>query len=221
MAPPRRIVFVCGVCGAGKTTVGKALAAAELLGGVFLDADDWHPPSNRSKLARGEPLTDADREPFLEAVAAAAATASETAAVVVVACSALKRAYRGALRTRAERGGSTTGGAAATASVDFVLLDPPEHVLVRRLGPATAAARRAARHPLPDALPLLPTQLATLERGTSSGDEWAAVYPEEERAEEEEEEEETAAAAADVARFLARRLRARWEGRRSSRDEEQ
>ena len=60
-------MFVCGVCGAGKTSVGQALAG--ILGASFLDADDFHPPANLDKLRRSVPLDDADREPWLESVA--------------------------------------------------------------------------------------------------------------------------------------------------------
>jgi gluconokinase len=192
------IVFVCGVCGAGKTTVGRALAVE--LGGGFLDADDLHPPENRAKLARGTPLDGADREPWLAAVADAAAAAAAPNAIVVVACSALKRSYRDILRQRA-------GAASGAAQVDFVLLDVPEALLRARLADA-AADRSASHHPLPNALPLLPSQLATLERGGSLPDEWAAVFSEEEDGQEEE-----LAPAGEVARALAAKLRARWEAK--------
>ena len=52
-----------GVMGSGKTTVGKLLARQ--LHGDFYDADDFHPEANREKMASGQPLTEADREPWL------------------------------------------------------------------------------------------------------------------------------------------------------------
>ncbi|NBS56195.1 MAG: gluconokinase, partial [Betaproteobacteria bacterium] len=58
------IVVVMGVSGAGKTTVGSALAGH--LGWVFLDADAFHPADNVAKMAAGTPLTDADRWPWLD-----------------------------------------------------------------------------------------------------------------------------------------------------------
>lgn len=58
------IVIVMGVVGAGKTTVGSLLA--EQLGWNFADADDYHSPENKRKIHQGVPLTDADREPWLE-----------------------------------------------------------------------------------------------------------------------------------------------------------
>lgn len=86
------IVLVMGVSGAGKTTIGRDLAAR--LGAVFLEGDDFHPPANVAKMARGEPLDDADRRPWLTALAAAIAKAKQDGRDAVVACSALKRRYR-------------------------------------------------------------------------------------------------------------------------------
>jgi len=86
------ILIVMGVAGAGKTTLARALAAR--LGWTFLDADDLHPAANVEKMRAGAPLDNADREPWLAAVARwidARLAASEAA---VVACSALKRRYR-------------------------------------------------------------------------------------------------------------------------------
>ena len=86
------VVVVTGVAGSGKTTVGKLLAHE--LGWPFFDADDFHPPENVEKMRRGIGLTDADREPWLEALAArirALAAAGESG---VLACSALKESYR-------------------------------------------------------------------------------------------------------------------------------
>lgn len=133
------VIIVMGVAGAGKTTVGTALADA--LGWGFLDADDLHPPANVRKMARGEPLTDADREPWLEALRAAIAAALARGESRVVACSALKAAYRTRLRGN-------------EANVVFVHLDAPRAVLAQRL------AHRAGHFAGPD---LLGSQLATLE----------------------------------------------------------
>jgi gluconokinase len=55
------VLLVMGVAGSGKTTIGRGLAA--VLGVPFFDADDFHSPENIRKMARGEPLGDADRAP--------------------------------------------------------------------------------------------------------------------------------------------------------------
>lgn len=129
------IVVVMGVAGAGKTTVGEALAAA--LGWPFVEADELHPAANVAKMRRGEPLDDADRAPWLEAVAARMRALPDA----VVACSALRERYRAVLRVRPD--------------VRFVFLDVPRTLLDARL-----AKRRG--HFMPPSL--LPSQLATLER---------------------------------------------------------
>ena len=84
-------VLVMGVTGCGKSTTGRRLAAR--LGLAFYDADDYHSPENRAKMAADIPLTDADRWPWLAELAALAA-AWEAQGGAVLACSALKQAYR-------------------------------------------------------------------------------------------------------------------------------
>jgi carbohydrate kinase (thermoresistant glucokinase family) len=87
-------IVVMGVSGSGKSTVGALLATR--LGLPFIDGDDLHPLANKQKMAAGHPLGDADRVPWLDAIAAALAHAP-----VVIACSALKRRYRDRLRESA------------------------------------------------------------------------------------------------------------------------
>ncbi|GAA1463851.1 gluconokinase [Williamsia maris] len=89
-----RDVHLCvmGVSGVGKSTVGAELARR--LGRSFGDADDLHPRSNVVEMAAGTPLTDTERGPWLDAVAAWLDEQSETVGGVVFACSALKRRYR-------------------------------------------------------------------------------------------------------------------------------
>ena len=86
------IVALMGVCGSGKTTVGRALAAA--LRWPFHDADDFHPPENVAKMASGVPLDDTDRVPWLAKIADTLAQGEARGEHAVLACSALKRAYR-------------------------------------------------------------------------------------------------------------------------------
>ena len=86
------VVIVMGVTGAGKTTVGKLLAAQQ--GWEFLDADSFHSPENVEKMRRGIALDDADRGPWLNAMRDAINRWIAEARNVVLACSALKRIYR-------------------------------------------------------------------------------------------------------------------------------
>lgn len=130
-------VVVMGVSGAGKTTVGIALAAA--LDVPFVDADDLHSGEAREKMARGEPLTDDDRWPWLARVAARLADPAHPA--TVIACSALKRVYRDALR--AER-----------PDIAFIHLTGTRGRVAERL-------HHRAGHFMPSAL--LESQLQTLE----------------------------------------------------------
>jgi gluconokinase len=89
------IVIIMGVAGAGKTTVGRALA--KKLGCEFLDADLLHPAANIAKMGAGIPLTDDDRWPWLNAVARAIDEFILSGRGAVVACSALKQRYRNVL----------------------------------------------------------------------------------------------------------------------------
>ncbi|MGO8874963.1 MAG: gluconokinase, GntK/IdnK-type [Acidimicrobiales bacterium] len=107
MSPTWRVVLM-GVSGSGKSTIGPVLAGRH--GARFLEGDAFHPEANIAKMAAGRPLTDEDRWPWLAAIRQAMRGEER----VVVACSALKRAYRDALR--------------AAGDVRFVelVLDPDE-----------------------------------------------------------------------------------------------
>ncbi len=85
-----------GVSGVGKSTIGRALA--ERLGRPFLEGDDFHPQANIAKMASGQPLTEADREPWLERIGEAIARERAAGRAPIVACSALSRASRQTLR---------------------------------------------------------------------------------------------------------------------------
>ncbi len=89
-------IIVMGVSGSGKSTIGALLA--EALGWPFADADGFHPAANVAKMASGQALTDEDRWPWLDAIAAHIGAARVAGQPVVVACSALRRAYRDRLR---------------------------------------------------------------------------------------------------------------------------
>jgi gluconokinase len=93
---PGLAIVVMGVAGCGKSAVGNALAAA--LGATFVEGDGLHPPENVARMASGEPLTDALREGWLDAIGRQIATSAGSGQGVVAACSALKRSYRDRLR---------------------------------------------------------------------------------------------------------------------------
>jgi len=116
------IVVVAGVSGSGKSTVGAMLA--DRMHWEFADGDSLHPAANVAKMHAGVPLTDEDRRPWLSAIEDWMDQRISAGESAVVACSALHRAYRGAL------------------------LDgrPEARLVFLTLSPAVAAARLAARH---------------------------------------------------------------------------
>jgi gluconokinase len=89
------IVIIAGPSGSGKTTVGTLLA--DRLGWTFADADSFHSAAAIAKMRRAEPLTDADRWPWLHAIGAWMDQRIAAAEPAVVTCSALRREYRDAL----------------------------------------------------------------------------------------------------------------------------
>ncbi|MBC8103739.1 MAG: AAA family ATPase [Cytophagales bacterium] len=90
------IVIVMGVSASGKTEVGELLAP--LIGGEFLDADDFHSPENKHKMESRVPLTDEDRAPWLATLRRLIEERLDRETPMVLACSALKREYRYQLR---------------------------------------------------------------------------------------------------------------------------
>lgn len=138
-AGERQCVVVMGVSGVGKTAVARRVA--ERLDLPWIDADDLHPPGNVAKMARGTPLDDADRQPWLEAVGAWLREHSGAGSGGVVACSALTRNYRDVLRRSA-------------IGVVFVHLTAEPVVIAHRIAQRTG-------HFMPASL--LKSQLALLE----------------------------------------------------------
>jgi carbohydrate kinase (thermoresistant glucokinase family) len=86
------VIVVMGVSGSGKTTIAEALARR--LGCEFAEGDAFHPEANVAKMRAGVPLEDADRAPWLDAIAQWIGRRRAEGQRCVVACSALKRAYR-------------------------------------------------------------------------------------------------------------------------------
>ncbi|MFY7803119.1 MAG: gluconokinase [Limnoraphis robusta] len=86
------IILVMGVSGSGKTTIGQQLAKS--LNFQFRDADEFHSDENIQKMRNNIPLTDADRQPWLETMQAAIDQWLEHNQNVVLTCSALKDKYR-------------------------------------------------------------------------------------------------------------------------------
>lgn len=128
-------IVLMGVAGCGKSSVGAALSAA--LGLPYLDGDDLHPAANIAKMSRGEPLSDADRWPWLALVGQSLRTSG------IVGCSALKRVYRELIDREAGGG------------VVFVHLSGARAVIEARMAARTG-------HFMPTKL--LDSQFATLEK---------------------------------------------------------
>jgi gluconokinase len=90
------IIVVCGVSGVGKSTVGELLARE--LDWKFYEADDFHPASNIEKMKAGVPLTDEDRQPWLDKLRQLIKGCLAARENAILACSALKKSYRDHLR---------------------------------------------------------------------------------------------------------------------------
>ncbi len=135
-----KILIVMGVSGCGKSFIGDRLA--QVLGGVFADADDFHPSANIAKMANGIPLNDTDRSPWLEILRDQIELHQKTDNYYVLACSALKQLYRDRLR-----------GNDSPETLIFVYLKGSKALIRHRM--------EAREHFMPPAL--LDSQFATLE----------------------------------------------------------
>jgi gluconokinase len=133
------LFVVMGVSGCGKSSLAKELAT--LSDGTFLDADDFHPPANKAKMAAGIPLQDDDRWGWLDALNAELKTRKDFTQHTFLACSALRQIYRERL-------------AATLPGLRFIYLQGSKECIGQRLSKRTD-------HFMPPAL--LESQFATLE----------------------------------------------------------
>ncbi len=136
---PVKTLVVMGVSGTGKSTLGRALS--ESLAWRFIEGDEFHPQENVDKMARGVPLNNDDRRPWLDQLNREIANNQRKGVHSVVACSALKKGYRDRLTHGLE-------------GVQFIFLCGAQDVILNRLH------NRHGHYMLPD---LLDSQIATLE----------------------------------------------------------
>ena len=139
------VIILMGAAGAGKTTVGRQLSHE--LAWRFLDGDALHPPENIAKMARGIPLTDDDRRPWLQALRTAIGEWIERDIDAVLAGSLLRRAYRNAV----------------LAQYQSRLKRSPVKLVYLRASRALLQARLTARGSHFAGVALLDSQLALLE----------------------------------------------------------
>lgn len=135
------ILVLMGVSGSGKTAIGTLLA--ERMGARFADADDFHSPANKKKMAAGHPLDDDDRAPWLDSLHTLLRHWFDEQIDGILACSALKEKYR-----------TTLIGGMPPGTVRFVLLEISREIISKRM------ASRSHEYMNPA---LLDSQIATLE----------------------------------------------------------
>lgn len=133
------IIIIMGVCGSGKSTIGKMLAGELAID--FLEGDDFHPSINREKMSRGEPLTEEERRPWIEKIREVTDQYLARETGMIVSCSALSCKSRQILGTDRQE-------------VELIYLSGSESILTDRM-------RARENHFMPASL--LRSQLETLE----------------------------------------------------------
>ena len=135
-----KVFIIMGVSGCGKTTVGESLAG--MTGGEFFDGDKYHSAANVEKMRSGSPLSDADRQTWLESLRDLIAERAQFSSPSFIACSALKKSYRDILRSGRDQ-------------PTFIFLEGQEDLIRQRLDARVG-------HYMPAGL--LSSQFAALER---------------------------------------------------------
>lgn len=124
------IWLVTGPAGCGKTTVAQHIADEHNM--PYIEGDEFHPKANIEKMAKGIPLTDADRWDWLTALREESRRRIAGGAEgVVLTCSALKRKYRDVIRV--------AGYYDHSLRIHFIFLHADESVLVERVKARSAA----------------------------------------------------------------------------------
>ena len=148
------VIFLAGVAGSGKTTLGRALARAK--DWRFIEADDYHSTESKEKMRAGYPLSDEDRWPWLRRLREEIhSNCGRSNVTVVVACSALKIEYRRYL-----------SGSGSDYHARWFIFEPDENVIIKRLkdrkghymGPQMSASQLATLEPPIDAEEWLPIE---------------------------------------------------------------
>ncbi|XP_033634035.1 probable gluconokinase [Asterias rubens] len=150
-----KIVLLMGVCGSGKSIVGRILS--EKVGWEFADADDFHPESNKQKMAQQIALTDQDRYGWLVSLHQKLQRWYDDNRNGILACSALKQSYRKLLFTGLTLTPINTDSTSTLSScITLVYLKGTREIIAQRM--------MNRDHFMP--VSLLDSQLETLEEPT-------------------------------------------------------